>query len=127
MSPELELPLFRKSDPETSRRAAESAQQLRASDHAKILAFLDTQGSIGGSYREIALATGLEPVAVGRRMSELTPPSKCPECKEQNVKEYDAGGWMCWTCGTKGQAKVVVVGERKLSTGRAGRIFVRVA
>lgn len=88
---------FRLTDPPTSRAAAESAGQLRAEHHAKILAFLETQGSIGATYREAALATGLEPVQVGRRMGELV---------------------------ALGKAKVV--GERKLSTGRVGRIFVKV-
>lgn len=110
-------------DPPTSRAAAESAVDLRREHHAKILAFLATRGVLGGTYREIALGTGLEPVQVGRRMVELIPPTKCRLCQSA-VTSY-RGAWHCTSCSESGIAPVVVEGERELSTKRPGRVFVK--
>lgn len=62
--------LARRSDPETSKRAAEKAGQFKAKHEATIFAYLC--GITGGAtYRQIAAGTGLEPVAVARRMKGL--------------------------------------------------------
>lgn len=70
------LPLFdppgaRRSDPQTSKDAAAAAVDLAADHRARILRALRRFGPGGAVYHEIAKATGLEPVAVGRRLAEL--------------------------------------------------------
>ena len=59
----------RRSDPATSRAAASQARALAADHHARILAALRDRGAAGKS--EIAERTGLDGVAVARRMAEM--------------------------------------------------------
>ena len=62
-----QIPLFRTTDPSTSRDAAAHVPQFQASHEAKIyeaLRFLVDDAI----YREIALIAHLEPVAVARRL-----------------------------------------------------------
>ena len=62
-----QIPLFRNSDPVTSRDAAARVPEFRAGHEAKIYHAICT--ALGGStYREIAGDTGLEAVAVARRL-----------------------------------------------------------
>ena len=69
---ELDLtPRARRRDPATSRDAAQAARRAAASHRARILAALEAAGSLGATYVELAGATGLEPVAVNRRLCEL--------------------------------------------------------
>lgn len=58
----------RKRDPETSQRAGRNARQFAAGHFALILDAL-SQGP--GTAKEIALRSGLDYVAVARRMNEL--------------------------------------------------------
>ena len=65
-------PLFRNTDPETSRLAAEKfvAEGKNASHERNILGYLFRQG-LSRNCAEIANGTGLEYHAVSRRMKEL--------------------------------------------------------
>lgn len=63
--------LARRHDPQTSHKAAEKAEAFRAKHEATIYAAICDAGSHGATYREIAAATGMEPVAVGRRLSAM--------------------------------------------------------
>src|SRR3990167_7167404 len=57
-------------DPWPSHKAAEQAGGLARQHHKLILEFLDT-ARYPAHYRQIAAGTGLEPVAIGRRLIEL--------------------------------------------------------
>jgi predicted ArsR family transcriptional regulator len=59
----------RKSDPQTSHDAAGRAGEFAGQHHAIILGDLMTRGP--GTIHELAERTGLDHVAVARRMSEL--------------------------------------------------------
>lgn len=70
-SPEGVTPaLSRRTDPQTSKAAAERATEFKGKHAAAIFAWLCDHPE-GCTYREIAHGTGLEPVAVGRRLKEL--------------------------------------------------------
>ena len=58
-------------DPITSHRAAEQAEGLAARHHKLILRYLDGVFPMAAHYKQIAEGTGLDPVAVARRMTEL--------------------------------------------------------
>ena len=62
------MPRARKSDPATSHVAAQKAAGSANAHRQRIVAAL--RAKPGMTYREIAEATGLEPVAVGRRLIE---------------------------------------------------------
>jgi len=61
--------LSRINDPQTSKKAGEKTKEFRARHIAKIWNCLKDNGS--KTYKEIALLTGLEPVAVARRRKEM--------------------------------------------------------
>lgn len=61
--------LSRSSDPKTSKVAGEKTKEFRARHIAKIWGCLKDHGN--KTYKEIALLTGLEPVAVARRRKEM--------------------------------------------------------
>ena len=61
-------PRARRSDPATSHLAAQRAAPSADAHRQRIVAAL--RAKPGMTYREIADATGLEPVAVGRRLIE---------------------------------------------------------
>ncbi len=61
--------LARRRDPVTSHKAAENTPAFRAKHEATIYAALSC--GRGLTYREIAAATGMEPVAVGRRLKGM--------------------------------------------------------
>ena len=61
--------LARNSDPHTSIQAAERVSQFQASHEAKIFEAL--HNASGLTYREIAKVTGMEPVAVARRLKAM--------------------------------------------------------
>jgi predicted ArsR family transcriptional regulator len=63
------MPLSRRTDPDTSRAAAVSMVKTAASHCALIETALDRMGPMGRF--EIAEATGLDPVAVARRLADL--------------------------------------------------------
>ena len=62
------MPRARKPDPATSHVAAQKAAGSANAHRQRIVAAL--RAKPGMTYREIAEATGLEPVAVGRRLIE---------------------------------------------------------
>jgi DNA-binding MarR family transcriptional regulator len=61
-------PLARKRDPQTSAKAAQRALNFVGGHEGKIHAALNGPGL---TYREIARATGMEPVAVARRLKGM--------------------------------------------------------
>lgn len=65
-----DMPRARVRDPETSKQAATKAATFVCSHEAKIFAHLREHPE-GSTYRQIAAGTGLEPVAVGRRLKGL--------------------------------------------------------
>ena len=65
---QLPLGLVRNSDPDTSVRSAFKSSAFRASHEAKIFSAIADAGARGATYREIAAITGMEPVAVARRL-----------------------------------------------------------
>lgn len=67
---QLSLPLARRDDPQTSHDAAARVPEFRSSHEAKIIAAL--RGFDGLTYREIADLSGLEPVAVARRLLAMS-------------------------------------------------------
>jgi len=64
-------PRARARDPETSQTAAQGARAAAAAHRARILAWLEAQGPVGGTYTEIAAGVFLEPVQVDRRLVDL--------------------------------------------------------
>jgi len=64
-----DAPLARRSDPETSHAAAEASAEFRGEHHRKILEVLGWYGPLGKSG--IAKLSGLDHVAVARRLPEL--------------------------------------------------------
>jgi len=60
----------RRDDPDTSHGAAERAAEFAGKHKARIFAAL-RQASSGATKDEISRMTGIDPVAVARRMSEL--------------------------------------------------------
>lgn len=68
---QLAFALARRTDPATSHRAAERTTKFRAKHEAAIFAAIADAGSHGATMHEIAEATGLEPVQVGRRLCAM--------------------------------------------------------
>lgn len=68
---EFDAPRARRSDPETSYKAAERAATFRAKHEAQIFAAISDAGEVGCTYKEIAHITKMEPVAVARRLSAM--------------------------------------------------------
>lgn len=63
--------LCRSTDSVTSRSAAEKASKFTGKHEAAIYAAICDSGGRGMTYREIAKATGMEPVAVARRLGAM--------------------------------------------------------
>lgn len=63
--------LARRADPDTSHRAAAGTDGFRARHEGRIFGALHEAGERGMTYREIAGATGMEPVAVARRLKAM--------------------------------------------------------
>lgn len=78
----------RRSDPATSQRAAAKVERFAGGHFAKILGALADLKT--GTYREIAFAAGLEPVAVARRLRELETAGKIARFGERD-------GFTVWT------------------------------
>ena len=83
----LDPPLARTRDPATSHAAASRARQFVSSHEARILGHMHGREPL--TYREIAAVTGMEPVAVARRLKGL-------ERKGCIVRAGERGGMMCW-------------------------------
>lgn len=67
----LPLGLVRNTDPMTSVRAASRAGEFKASHEARILSAIADVAERGATFKEIAAATGMDQVAVARRLSKL--------------------------------------------------------
>ena len=83
----LDPPLSRRTDPHTSKAAASRAREFVSSHEARILGHM--HGRPAMTYREIAAVTGMEPVAVARRLRGL-------ERKGCIVRAGERGGMTCW-------------------------------
>lgn len=83
----LDPPLARTRDPHTSKAAASRAREFAANHEARILGHM--HGRPAMHYREIAAATGMEPVAVARRLRGL-------ERKGCIRRDGERGGMTCW-------------------------------
>lgn len=71
---QLDIPfpaLARRTDPATSHCAAHNAQAFKAKHEARIFGALHDAAPGGLTYREIAQLTGMEPVAVARRLKSM--------------------------------------------------------
>jgi predicted ArsR family transcriptional regulator len=80
------LPLFRRTDPVTSKAAAADAKAFRGEHHAAILEAL-SQGPAGASG--IAARCGLGPHQIGKRLHEL---AKCGRIVETGKIVTSASG-----------------------------------
>jgi len=80
------LPLFRRTDPVTSKAAAADAKTFRGEHHAAILEAL-SQGPAGASG--IAARCGLGPHQIGKRLHEL---AKCGRIVETGKIVTSASG-----------------------------------
>ena len=80
------LPLFRRTDPATSKAAAADAKTFRGEHHAAILKAL-SQGPAGASG--IAARCGLVPHQIGKRLHEL---AKCGRISETGNIVTSASG-----------------------------------
>jgi len=80
------LPLFRRTDPVTSKAAAADAKTFRGEHHAAILEAL-SQGPAGASG--IAARCGLVPHQIGKRLHEL---AKCGRIAETGNIVSSASG-----------------------------------
>jgi len=87
--------LARSKDPETSHISAKMAGGILKGDQAKIMNFPDGIHPMSATYKDIAGGTGLEPVAVNRRLNEL-----------------------------KKQGRIVEAGTTLLDSGRPGRTWM---
>ena len=68
---QLDLPLARRSDPVTSHDAARGTISFKARHEARIYSAIYHAGEYGATYRQVADATGMEPVAVARRLAGM--------------------------------------------------------
>ena len=64
-------PIARRTDPVTSQLAAETMREGASHQRGQVLAALERRGFAGANYTELAEDTGLEPVAIDRRLPEL--------------------------------------------------------
>src|SRR5262245_12779592 len=86
----------RKRDPETSKAAARKADGFVASHEGKIFGAIHDAGARGATYKEIAAATRLEPVAVARRLGEMGERGLI-ERREVAPRKYESrGGCAVW-------------------------------
>ena len=75
--------MVRRSDPDTSARAAIKAVEFKGKHEAIIFGAICDAGSRGATYREIARSICMEPVAVGRRLSAM--------CERNLIKRFVTG------------------------------------
>jgi len=64
-------PIARRADPVTSKIAAATMREGAALQRAQVLAALERRGDAGAIYTDLAVDTGLAPVAIDRRLPEL--------------------------------------------------------
>ena len=63
--------LNRRTDPQTSKDAAANVPAFKNDHETRILSAIRHSGEGGATYHEIAAITGMEPVAVGRRLAGM--------------------------------------------------------
>lgn len=69
--------LARTTDPQTSKAAAEKAVDTFVASHeSKIFGAICDAGVLGATFKEIAKATNLDPVAVARRLGAMGKPER---------------------------------------------------
>jgi hypothetical protein len=67
----MDFTLSRRTDPPTSKHAASKSGEFRAKHESKIFGAICDAAERGATYKEIAQTTGMEPVAVARRLSSM--------------------------------------------------------
>lgn len=91
-----QIPLFRSTDPHTSRDAAAKVDDFRASHEARIYQAI-CNAQFGYTYRQIARDTGLEPVAVARRLVSMERRKLIMRKRDELTGEYLAqDGMAIW-------------------------------
>ena len=89
--------LVRRSDPETSRRAAQKTERFVSSHEAKIYGAIHDAGAYGATFKEIAAVTGLDAVAVARRLSGMSVIERRLKSNPSNDKDYiERNGCAVW-------------------------------
>ena len=84
--------LYRRDDPVTSKRAARKVTMFMESHEGRILGALNWAGPQGATYREIAHALGIEPVAVARRLKGMERKGLVKRKSDGQMPRY-RGGW----------------------------------
>ena len=90
-SSNVQTPRARRSDPETSHLAAERVKVSAKAHRAVIVAAIRRRP--GMTYREIAEAVGLDPVAVGRRLVEC---ERAGEARPGAAVEFSGSPMRTW-------------------------------
>lgn len=67
----MSVPRARRSDSQTSHQAAEKAAAFAANHEAKCYGAICVAGERGATFKEIATSSGMEPVAVARRLGAM--------------------------------------------------------
>ena len=88
------IPLSRTYDPPTSHTAAARAPAFKARHEAKIYSAIADAGEQGATYREVAEATGMEPVAVARRLAGMERRGLIKR-SANSIGGYEQRGGMC--------------------------------
>lgn len=92
---QFDLPLWRNTDPHTSAEAAARVPEFQASHEAKIYDAIPS--AYGIPYREIAERTGMEPVAVARRLVAMERRKLISRRRDELTGKYLArGGMALW-------------------------------
>lgn len=89
-----DMPRARRLDVATSHAAAEKAAKFAGKHEATCFAAICDAGDYGCTYLEIALKTGMEPVAVGRRLGAMGSSKRRPAVIRRNGQKR--GGCMVW-------------------------------
>jgi hypothetical protein len=82
-------PAARHADPVTSKVAAATMREGAALQRSQVLAALERRGFAGAIYTELAADTGLEPVAIDRRLPELRRVGEAARLKETRQTPSD--------------------------------------
>lgn len=93
----IDFPLARACDPVTSHKAAERAQGFKAKHEATIFGAICEAGDNGATYKEIAKMTGMEPVAVARRLKGMERRGLIERCPLMDCSGFESrNGMALW-------------------------------
>lgn len=92
---QLAIPLARRSDPETSYRAADRATQFKAKHESTIFNAIFEAGPRGATAKEIAAVTGLTDVQVNRRLGNMGRRGVIERNANTDCSEYEQRGGCC--------------------------------